>query len=222
MLLYPTETIYALGVNALNEAAVQLLYKTKGRVPENPVSLLVRNEADIAKYAHVNDTAHQIISKLLPGPLTIVLPAKENVPDYLQKDGFISFRISSDRTAQQVIAAHMRDYQAPLTCTSANHSGQPPQSTPAEICTQLGELASNVKTVHDDGPRSGTPSTVLLITDSDWQIIREGAIDKNVISHSIATHLWINHTNNRPIHRYDFFGMYCGHINDGLFRRWLV
>lgn len=182
MLLYPTETIYALGVNALDPAAMQRLYTTKGRVPKKPVSLLVRDAADIAVYAHVNQAAEKVIAHLLPGPLTLVLPATENTPDYLQHENMVSFRISPDPVAQAVIADFMAAHQAPLTCTSANRSGLPPETEPSRICAQLGEHAKQISRIHDHGPRSGTPSTVVAITDTDWYIIRSGSISSVIIS----------------------------------------
>lgn len=188
MLLYPTETIYALGVNALDPTAMERLYTTKGRVPEKPVSVLVRDRDDIATYAHINAAADKVIDALLPGPLTLVLPATSHTPKHLQLDGMVSFRISPDPIAQQVIAAFMKDHYAPLTCTSANRSGYPPEADPARIREQLGEQAQHITTVHDDGPRAGAPSTVLTITDTDWYVIRSGSISSVTISDLLIAH----------------------------------
>lgn len=182
MLLYPTETIYALGVNVLDSDAMQLLYTTKGRVPDKPVSLLVRNSEDIIPYASMNAIAEQIIEAFLPGPLTLVLPAKSTTPAYLQHNGMVSFRISPDPVAQAVIADFMATHHAPLTCTSANRSGFAPETTPDAIQAQLGALATNITKVYDDGPRNGTPSTVVAVADTTWHIIRSGEISTSDIS----------------------------------------
>jgi L-threonylcarbamoyladenylate synthase len=187
MLLYPTETIYALGVNALDAAAMQRLYTTKGRVPENPVSVLVRNATDIEQYAYINAAARMLIGALLPGPLTIVLSAKSHVPSYLQHHGMTSFRISPDPIAQQVIHDFMATHNAPLTCTSANQSGLDPAPEPAGICEQLSEKAANIAHIYDDGPRTGTPSTVVAISDAGWRIIREGSIPTTTINELLHT-----------------------------------
>lgn len=181
MLLYPTETIYALGVNALDHTAMQLLYQTKGRTPDKPVSILVRDKADIAHYAHINQAADTVIDQLLPGSLTLVLPATEQTPDWLQHEGMVSFRISPDPVAQEVIATFMHKHNAPLTCTSANRSGHDPETNPNDICTQLGDQTQNITTIYDDGERTGEPSTVLAITGNDWRIIRQGALSSAII-----------------------------------------
>lgn len=187
MLLYPTETIYALGVNVLDAAAMHRLYTTKGRVPDKPVSVLVRNAVDIEQYAHINAAARTLIEALLPGPLTIVLPAKSHVPNYLQHQGMTSFRISPDPIAQHVINDFMTVHNAPLTCTSANRSGLDPAHEPAAICEQLGEEAANIEHIYDDGPRTGTPSTVVAISDAGWHIIREGSIPTTTINDLLHT-----------------------------------
>lgn len=182
MILYPTETIYALGVNALDDAALAVLFRLKGRDERQTVSWLVRDMGDVARYAEVGPLAVKIAEQFLPGPLTLVLQAKSTVPASRQApDRTIGFRISSDPFAQQLIADFMAEHNAPLTCTSANVSGQATLSTPAEIFNQFGERASMIERVIDDGPRAGAASTVVKIAGNEMTILRQGTISEAVL-----------------------------------------
>jgi tRNA A37 threonylcarbamoyladenosine synthetase subunit TsaC/SUA5/YrdC len=81
--------------------------------------------------------------------------------------------VSSDPVAQQVIA----NLDHLLTCTSANLAGQEPEQTPEEILKQLGEEAALITEVYDDGPRNGTPSTVVRCVGSEPEVLRQGSIE---------------------------------------------
>lgn len=186
MILYPTETIYALGVNVFDEQAMGELFTLKGREEGKAVSCLVRDAADIERFAVVDSVAAKIIAHFLPGPLTIVLRAQPIVPAHcLAPDGTLGFRISSDLIAEQVIADFMAEHDAPLSCTSANVSGLPTLSTPSEIPAQFGEKRVLITTVVDDGPRSGLASTIVRVVDGQMTILREGTITKDELESCI-------------------------------------
>lgn len=176
--LYPTETVYALGVNALDPKAFDALRALKGRGEEKVASWLVENVEAIAKYAEVNEKAALLAQTYMPGPLTLVLSAKPHVPGVvLPPDRTIGFRVSSDLIAQKLAA----EYGGPLTCTSANRSGQPTCDTPEEILKQFGTDCEQITRVIHDGVRNGTPSTVLRVLGEDVEILREGAISRGDI-----------------------------------------
>ena len=182
MILYPTETIYGLGVNALDDTALKQLFQLKGRDERQTVSWGVRHQKDIEYYAEVSSTAVELIRAFLPGPLTLVLPAKPTVPATRQApDRTIGFRIPGDALARKIITDFMDTYAAPLTCTSANVSGLPPQPTVPEILEQFGEHADEIETAIDDGPRSGVPSTVVRVVGEEITIHRAGAISEKAI-----------------------------------------
>jgi len=174
--LYPTETIYALGVNAFDADALKLLASIKGRPVEQAVSCLVRSADDIEQYAELNQTARKLVAAFLPGPMTIVLPCIDEWLRHVSTDGSVSFRISPDPVTQKTISEFMDLYDAPLTCTSANLHGRIPAHKPATILTQLGEQAVHITKIVDDGPRSGTASTVVSCVGGEVQILRVGAI----------------------------------------------
>ncbi len=179
MILYPTETLYALGVNALDEAECQKLFELKERESGKVSSWLVRNSKDIERYGHVSAAARTIIEHFLPGELTIILSAKDTVPLFRRGvENEISFRISADPKAQELINNFMEKYDAPLTCTSANVSGSPTLSTPGEILQQFGPRANMIDEIIDDGPRKGLASTVVRVMGDTYSVLREGEISE--------------------------------------------
>jgi L-threonylcarbamoyladenylate synthase len=174
--LYPTETIYALGVHAFDADALTLLAQIKGRSATQAVSCLVRDASDIAKYVEIHETAEKLITAFMPGSMTIVLPCSDERLKHVSANGTVSFRISPDLVAQQTITDFMEKYNAPLTCTSANLHGRIPAQSPKTILSQLGEQAGHITKIIDDGPRSGMASTVVSCAQDEVQILRTGAI----------------------------------------------
>lgn len=179
MILYPTETLYAIGVNALDERELLKLYKLKERDERKAVSWLVRSLDDIARYAEIPALAFEIANVFLPGSLTLVLKAQNHVSKAVTADdGTIAFRITTDPIAIDLIAKFTQEHNAPLTCTSANVSGAPTLSTTGEILQQFGPNARLIDTVVDDGPRKGLASTIVRILGTQMTILREGDVSE--------------------------------------------
>lgn len=179
MILYPTETIYGLGVNPFDEAELGKLFAIKGREASKVSAWLVRTIEDIERYAEVGEVGAKIAKQFLPGQLTLILPAKPNIPEeLLAPDKTLGFRISGDPKAAQLIESFMTEHDAPLTCTSANVSGSPTFPTVAEILQQFGPQAHLIDEVIDDGPRKGLASTVVKVIADEVTLIREGIISE--------------------------------------------
>lgn len=177
MILYPTETLYALGVNVLDDAEMAKLFQLKKRDERQAVSWLVRNMSDVERYAEVSELALEIANKFLPGQITLVLQAKNTVPiTCLAIDKTLGFRISSDPLAEKIISDFMDKYDAPLSCTSANVSGQSSLPTTKEILEQFGDSSGLINQIYDDGPRAGVASTVVRVIDDNLKVLREGVI----------------------------------------------
>lgn len=177
VILYPTDTVYGLGVNVFDAEALSVLFALKGRDTVQTVSWLVRDTGDIEKYAALPPAAQRLAAEFLPGPLTLVLKANDSVPKHLQvEDGTIAFRISSDPIAQQLIADYMQVHDAPLSCTSANVHGQPTLPTTDEILQQFGAKKNIVTKIIDDGPRVAQASTIVRVVEDVVEVIREGSI----------------------------------------------
>ena len=161
---------------------LQKIYLLKGRDSDKVASWLVRNVDDISKYAVPSAAALAIAEHFLPGPLTLILPVRDTLPDaVVAPDRTIGFRISADPMAEKIIEAFMEEYDAPLTCTSANVSGSPTFSTPGEILQQFGPKAQMIDEIHDDGPRKGLASTVVRVMGDSVTIVREGSISEDAI-----------------------------------------
>lgn len=186
MILYPTETLYALGVNAIDPAELRKLFALKGRDESKAASWLVPSIAEIATYAEVSETAAVIAARFLPGPLTLVLPALPTVAsEVTSPDHTIGFRVSGDPMAQTIIEAFYAQHNAPLTCTSANRSGQPTLNTVEEILQQFGPKASEITEIHDDGPRKGLASTVVRVVGEQYEVLREGVVSEADIKDAV-------------------------------------
>ncbi len=182
MILYPTETLYALGVNALDFDALLKLHELKERDLSKVGSWLVRDMDDVRYYAEVTPMVEKIAAHFLPGSLTLVLKAKDTVPDFRRKySNEVSFRISSDPIAQTLIEEFMKENDAPLTCTSANVSGAPTLPTVGEIQQQFGKNFPMITKIIDDGPRKGLASTIVKVIDDEVVILREGDITEKQI-----------------------------------------
>ncbi len=188
MILYPTETIYGLGVNPFDAEALKKLFELKGRV-DLKVSWLVRNIEDIAHFAELDESARRVAEEFMPGPITLVLSAKDTVPVRLQSDyGTVSFRISSDPLAQDLIKRHFAKHDAPLTCTSANISGMKPEKTPADIIQQFKDNRpgfTGFDEVINGGECTGDASTVVGMLPAGITVFREGVISEEVIKNLV-------------------------------------
>ncbi|MEZ4104639.1 MAG: L-threonylcarbamoyladenylate synthase [Candidatus Paceibacterota bacterium] len=178
-ILYPTETLYALGVNAFDPEALATLYKIKGREEGKAVSVLVQWKILSGGRCRQKRSFWRL---RFCRPLTLVLRARDEVPrPLLAKDGTLGFRVSLDKTAQAIIKDFIDKNQAPLTCTSANLSGLPTLATPKKILEQLGNKANLIDKIYDDGPRAEVGSTVIRVIDDELNILRDGAVSKEEI-----------------------------------------
>jgi len=185
MILYPTETVYGIGVNPFNPAAVRRLFAAKGRDERRVSAWLVRSIEDMHRFATLSDVAERLAKTFLPGPLTLVLPAKDTVPSDMQSEqGSIGLRVSSDPYAQALISDFFAEYNAPVTCTSANVTGKKTEATVPKILEQFRTYQpdfTGFTEVIDGGARAGQPSTVVGVIGSNVSIYRSGAISEAVI-----------------------------------------
>lgn len=190
IILYPTESVYGLGVNPFDALALERLYELKGRAGDKPVSWLVRSLTDIERYAVVSETARKLVEKFLPGPLTLVLTLRPEYREFAATDGTIGFRISSDPVARKLIEEWFSEHDAPLTATSANVSYMDTLPTVSEILVQFGSRSGLITKVIDDDKRCGMPSTVVKVdSDSIVTVLRESAITTSDIHKALGIKL---------------------------------
>jgi len=171
---FPTDTVYGLGADPLNEQAVAKIYKVKRRPHNLPLPLLLGEKSDLLKVASVvPEIAWQLAERFLPGGLTLVLRKSPRVPGSVTAGGdTIAVRIPD----HPVPIALIRGLGSPIVGTSANLSGKPSPVTAEEVREQLGDEVDLII----DGGRCpcGTESTVLDISGKIPTLIREGAIPR--------------------------------------------
>ncbi len=175
IVVYPTDTLYGIGVNALSIESLERLRALKGREAQKPVSIIVRSVDAIETYGALSPEARDIAEKFLPGALTLVLPATASVPKELAVNGTIGIRVPNDPFTLALAAAST----VPVTSTSANLAGKDTPHTIEDIISHFGDAAHSVDLYIDAGPRSGgVASTVIAFTDSAPHVLREGVISK--------------------------------------------
>lgn len=172
VVVFPTETLYGLGADALNQDAVERVASLKGRNPDSPIAVIVADEAMLTQVVtQVAPVAKKLIGRFWPGPLTLVLPAKPDLPvPLLNRDGKIGVRVSSHPIATRLT----RELGRPITATSANPSGKEPARTIQEARSYF---AGGIEIFLDGGMLTGkTGSTVAEVIEGNLRIIREGEI----------------------------------------------
>jgi len=172
IILYPTDTIYGLGVDAFNEEAIKRLYKLKKRPLNKPISICLHDTKWIGKVAYLNPKIEKIIDKILPGPFTIILKKKNTIPPILTGDSEkIGIRIPDNIISRELAK------EFPITTTSANISGMKTHNTIKDILRQIGK----VDLALDAGPlKKREPSTVIDLTREPPKILRKGAGIKKI------------------------------------------
>lgn len=163
LIVYPTDTLYGLGADALSEEAVLKVFEAKGREFHKPISIAVSDPDMISAVARVDEIAEAFISAFMPGPITLVLKARSILPPMLTAgSGNIGIRYPAQDIALEIISR----FDSPITATSANLSGCPDPITVNDA------LVPHDYTV-DVGALPGIPSTVVDLVNRD--IIRPGA-----------------------------------------------
>lgn len=168
--VYPTDTLYGLGVNASDKKAVMKIFEIKGRNYDKPISIAVNNLREAKKYAKFNSTALKIAKKFLPGPLTLILPSKLNLPKELNPDEKVRIRIPGSKITLELI----KKSKVPLTATSANLSGGKNPVTAKEAIRQIG---NKVDLILDAGKcKYSKASTIVEVVNDKIEVVREGFI----------------------------------------------
>jgi L-threonylcarbamoyladenylate synthase len=175
---FPTETVYGLGANALNAAAVAKVFAAKDRPRFNPLIVHVLGEEEAESYAAVNETARRLMKAFWPGPLSLVLPRKSGCAIAgLVSAGLdtIALRAPSNRIARALLEAA----ELPIAAPSANRSGRVSPTTAAHVEAELGSLPAMIL---DGGPCTlGLESTVFGIDGEKVTLLRMGALPRKEI-----------------------------------------
>jgi len=175
-IVYPTDTVYGLGVSVLRPYAVERLFKIKKRPESKPAPIMVKNIEMAKKLAYIDAKTERILRGVWPGQVTVILKKRSIVPDVLTAGlRTVGLRISSHYFAQLLI----ENLDEPITATSANLSGEPSLGSVAEIIKIFNNTYPRPDLILDAGelPLS-PPSTVLDLTSSQPKITRVGPVSK--------------------------------------------
>lgn len=175
VLAMPTDSFYALGACAFDEAAVRRVCAIKGQRAQKPILVLIAERSQLdGLVASVPPAATILMERFWPGPLTIVFPASPRMPVALTAGtGTIGVRVPA-----QPLLAQLLQTTGPVTGTSANRSGEPPARTALDVA---GSLGTDVDLILDGGPASATlPSTVIDVTET-VRVLREGPITRDLL-----------------------------------------
>jgi L-threonylcarbamoyladenylate synthase len=170
----PTETVYGLAVRIDDPEAIARLYAAKGRPSDNPLIVHVANLAGLEKVAReVTPLARRLLERFAPGPLTVVLTARDDLSRAVTAGlGTVAVRIPD----HPVALALLERCGVPLAAPSANRSARPSPTTAAHV---LADLDGAIDAVVDAGPtRVGLESTVVDVRGDDWRILREGGVTR--------------------------------------------
>ncbi|MDZ4781883.1 MAG: L-threonylcarbamoyladenylate synthase [Planctomycetia bacterium] len=171
LVAFPTETVYGLGADALNAAAVTRIYEAKGRPERNPLIVHVPDAAAAQELAEWTPLADALATRFWPGPLTLVLPKRDLVPDVVTAGGST---VALRAPAHPVAQALLRAAGTPIAAPSANRSSGI-SATRAEhvLCA----LDGRIELILDGGPTpGGIESTVLSLVETQPRLLRPGLL----------------------------------------------
>ena len=170
--IFPTETVYGLGANALDEDAAIKIYQAKGRPSDNPLLVHVADKEDVYDLVeNVDDRAKLLMDKFWPGPLTIVFKKKAIIPDRTSGGlDTVAIRMPSDQVARDLI----RQAGVPIAAPSANISGRPSPTKPEHI---IRDMDGRVDGILVGGPCDyGVESTIIDLSEDLAMVLRPGSI----------------------------------------------
>jgi L-threonylcarbamoyladenylate synthase len=185
LIAFPTETVYGLGANALDEAAVKKVYAVKGRPSDNPLIVHVSSFDMVKKYvADFHPATQKLVDTFWPGPLTLIFKVNPGTFSKVVTGGLqtVAFRMPNNATTLELI----KQAGVPLVGPSANTSGKPSPTTAQHV---FHDLQGKIAGIVDDGPTQiGVESTVLDLTAEDGipVILRPGAVTQSALQKLIG------------------------------------
>lgn len=175
LIVYPTDTVYGIGASIYDEKAVSSLFRAKNRPFDMALSVAVYDRAMIDRIAVINENAEKLIQEFLPGPLTIIIQKRSDVPDLVTA--------SSDKVGIRIpdhpVAREIARLAGPIVATSANTHSKPDA---VNIGMAQDAFGDQVSVYVDAGPSTGgKPSTIVWIKNKEYEIVRQGEITAEMI-----------------------------------------
>jgi L-threonylcarbamoyladenylate synthase len=169
LVMHPTETCYGLAVDVFNEEALKKLYKFKEMGFDKPVSILVDGFGMADEYGIFSDKAYELAERYWPGALSIVVPRKRSLPDFLNKGiETVSFRYSSDDFSNEMVKVLGK----PVSTTSANKTGEPQLYK-----VDISGWGDEIDLIVDGGELiDNKPSTIVKVEGDKVEVLRQGEL----------------------------------------------
>lgn len=177
LVVFPTETVYGLGADATSAEAARKIYAAKGRPSDNPLIIHVSEPADASDYAYTNDTYFLLAGKYMPGPLTVILEARESIPPET-RGGLSTVAV---RCPEHPIARRLIELSGvPIAAPSANLSGSPSPTTASHV---IDDMMGRVDVIIDGGRADfGLESTIVKVeSDGSLTLLRPGKITPDML-----------------------------------------
>ena len=170
VIAFPTETVFGLGVFYDDEKAYQLLNQIKRRKEDKPYTLMLANVDEIKKYADIDGKRLNALKKYMPGPVTLLLKCKDNVPGYVTHNtGVIGVRVPANKEALELL----KYVKKPLLVPSANRADQKPAMNDQEVKTIFDH---EVAVIIPGKAIGGLPSTIIDLTGEEIKLVRQGPV----------------------------------------------
>jgi len=176
IIIYPTETLYGIGTDAMNQEAVRRVFAIKGREEDKPVPILIRDRYMFDEFAEIPELGNLLIDRFLPGPLTLVLKKKKDFPGIITAESEkVAMRISGHPFVKRLFES----LSGPITSTSANLSGM---GNVYDFKSVFETFNGKVELIVDSGTlQRSKGSTIVDLTVTPPSILREGDISRELL-----------------------------------------
>ncbi|MBQ4054339.1 MAG: threonylcarbamoyl-AMP synthase [Clostridia bacterium] len=171
LVAFPTETVYGLGANALDADAAKKIYAAKGRPSDNPLIIHLADAADAKKYAYTTPAFDALAERFMPGPLTVILPKRDNIPREVTGGlDSVAIRVPIHPTANALIRAA----GVPVAAPSANISGRPSPTRTEHVIADMDGRIDMI--IGGDDCEVGVESTIISLATETPCVLRPGKI----------------------------------------------
>lgn len=176
LVVFPTETVYGLGANALDADAAMKIYAAKGRPSDNPLIVHIASPEEAEKYAVTNEVYYRLAKAFMPGPLTVILPKKDCIPSTVTGGlDSVGIRCPENEVARRMISAA----GVPIAAPSANISGKPSPTSAEHVRV---DLDGKVDMILDGGESTvGLESTIVKVEGDRLTLLRPGGITPDML-----------------------------------------
>lgn len=170
LVIYPTDTVYAIGCDALNVRAVEKICRMKGINPQkSDLSIICYDLSNLSEYAKVSNAAFKLMKKNLPGPFTFILPTSNELPKIYKNRKEVGIRVPDNL----IIRTLVKELGNPILTMSVHHDDEIIEySTDPELIYEKYENLVDI--VIDGGYGGREPSTIINCTTDDFEVIRQG------------------------------------------------